>query len=127
MSVNHTPGPWMPWPPEGVLDGTQDIVHYPKNGPAITIAGMAREADARLIAAAPDLLRACLLADAYCSQGRDEEVEFEGESYSEPQFLAEVVSNALYDALKKAGIDTKDMGAQEIADIAQSKQQGAGA
>lgn len=117
----------MAWPPEGALNGTQDIVHRGQNGHTITIAEMVREADIRLVAAAPDLLRACLLTMAYCGQGLDEEVEFEGESYSEPQFLAEVVAIAVHDALKKAGIDTKDMEAQEIAGLVQSKQQGAGA
>ena len=65
MTTKHTPGPW-------TLDdrGCKYIVHKPGDGyitrdicrmDSSTMAAFAQEANARLIAAAPDLLNAVLL------------------------------------------------------------------
>lgn len=138
--INHTPGPWRTCKPNPMFGGYGYVVADTPNDPdpyrtgdnqalADYVGHLIAESicpqNVALIAAAPDLLRACLLAMAYCGQGLDEEIVFEGETYSEPQFLAEVVASAVYDALKKAGVETENMEAQEIADLAQTKQQGA--
>lgn len=56
-AVKHTPGPWYVYPTE--YDNDTESFDVMADGAAITIACPPSEADARLIAAAPDLLAAC--------------------------------------------------------------------
>jgi hypothetical protein len=61
MQTKHTPGPWAAEPqltPDGRMGGAWNIVA--DDWPAVAVAEVRREADALLIAAAPELL-ACLL------------------------------------------------------------------
>ena len=72
IEVKHTPGPWEV---ECVMcdevNGEAYEVHA--DGGAISIAAPPSEADAYLIAAAPDLLAACQAAEAWFGRDRDQE------------------------------------------------------
>ena len=58
MSKAHTPGPWRAVPQPGQTVGVHTYTHCVMYGDD-SIADTLAEADARLIAAAPDLLAAC--------------------------------------------------------------------
>ncbi len=67
MSAKHTQGPWDPaanWPP-----GMSMVCHHDGSGwrpvADCAVSGDAAEANARLIAAAPELLEALKLAEPY--------------------------------------------------------------
>ena len=60
----HSPGPWRPTKPGGaVLDAKERVVAHVAPRPAVVPTPREeRVANARLIAAAPDLLKACAMA-----------------------------------------------------------------
>jgi hypothetical protein len=60
----HSPGPWRSTEPGGaVLDAKKRVVAHVARRPTVVPApGEERVANARLIAAAPDLLKACAMA-----------------------------------------------------------------
>lgn len=61
--AEHTPGPWEAWMPQTHVAGEERT--WSVKGPPSDFMFLREEADARLIAAAPELLEACkLLEDA---------------------------------------------------------------
>ena len=64
MSEAHTPGPWRAVPQPGQTVGVHTYTHCVMYGDD-SIADTLTEPDARLIAAAPDLLAACKAAYAF--------------------------------------------------------------
>lgn len=67
--IKHTPGPWnvcerWPYQPDGLHINWDRLQNMWIIGvrPGVATAAAEREADARLVAAAPDLLAACLMA-----------------------------------------------------------------
>lgn len=59
MTTKHTPGPW--FSRKGQRDGTWKV-HDIEDAEGLLLAEAIKSADARLIAAAPDLLAACIEA-----------------------------------------------------------------
>lgn len=112
MNIHHTPGPWTPWPPEGTLGGFQDVVHYEGSAPTAIVAQVVREDDARIIAAAPELLRACLLAVAHYIAQALPDIPAKSRWKLEERFQADYVS-----ALAKAGIDAEHLCVLDILEL----------
>jgi len=59
MSAAHTPGPWKYSPPDDQVVDLFTPEYFFIEGPGADVHGHMTLADARLIAAAPDLLAAC--------------------------------------------------------------------
>jgi len=75
--ATHTPGPWLNGPQGQPLPcdiGDWDAIASPDD-PDATIALVSRHSDARLIAAAPDLLEAASLAVAAYREGDDDDMD----------------------------------------------------
>lgn len=64
--MKHTPGPWRAAPQPGQTVGVHTFTHCVMYGDD-SLADTLTEADANLIGAAPDLLAACKLEEAYRS------------------------------------------------------------
>lgn len=91
MNANHTPGPWT----HKATAGNHDFIIYSEaedSGRDIALVRDFDEANARLIAAAPELLHACELALHYLNNPED----FDGD-------LAEIAfATTLENAINKA-------------------------
>ena len=68
MKIEHTPGPWEA---REHSDGSHWFVDWEQGGEGYTLVDGLSEADARLIAAAPDLLAALRKADALLKNASD--------------------------------------------------------